>query len=177
VRLEGEAWSRYFRDFARSAFRLELHQVYTMPGEADELRRFRAGELPPPDYHYGWLDTLAEARNNGKTMRRVRIVTRPLTDYTEYEFAWGFAYNVEAGEDIRILDLTDRAESDLADHDFWLFDETSVVKLLYRPDGTQIGRELVQDPDLAAYLSWRDTAWEQAVPFRDYWQGKLTTRV
>ena len=50
VRLEGEAWSRYFRDFDR-AFRLELRQVYTMPGEADELERFRAGEThPPPSY-------------------------------------------------------------------------------------------------------------------------------
>jgi hypothetical protein len=177
VRLEGEAWSRYFRDFTASAFRLELHQVYAMPGETDELRRFRAGEQPPPDYHYGWLDTVAEARRNGKIMRRVRVVTRPLTDYIEYEFAWGFAYNVEAGEDIRILDLTDQLGPVLPNHDFWLFDDTTVVKLLYRPDGTQIGRELVQDADLGAYLSWRDTAWEQAVPFRDYWQGKLTTRV
>jgi hypothetical protein len=175
--LEGEAWSRYFRDFTASAFRLELRQVYTMPGEADELRRFRAGEQPPRGYHYGWLDTVAEARKAGKTMRRVRVVTRPLTDYTKYEFAWGFVYNVEAGEDIRILDLTARPEPGLPDHDFWLFDEATLVKLLYRPDDTQIGRELVEHPDLAAYLSWRDTAWEQAVPFRDYWQGKLTTRV
>jgi hypothetical protein len=177
VRLEGEAWSRYFRDFAASAFRLELRQVYTMPGEADELRRFRAGELPPADYHYGWLDTVAAARRAGKTMRRVRVVERPLTDYTQYEFAWGFAYNVEAGEGIRILDVTDRPAHGLPDHDFWLFDESTVVRLLYRPDGTQIGRELVESPDLGAYLGWRDAAWADAVPFRDYWQDTLTTRV
>lgn len=48
MRLEGEAWSRYFRDFTRSAFRLELRPVYTMPGEADELRRFEAGETCLP---------------------------------------------------------------------------------------------------------------------------------
>jgi hypothetical protein len=171
VRLEGEAWSRYFRDFARSAFRLELHQIYTMPGEADELRRFRAGEKPPADYHYGWLDTVGEARRDGKTMRRVRVVRRPLTDYTRYEFTWGFVYNVEAGEDIRILDLTNRPDADLPDHDFWLFDESTVVKLLYRPDGTQIGRELLEDPDLDVYLRWRDAIWQEAVPFRDYWPG------
>jgi hypothetical protein len=175
--LEGEAWSRYFRDFAASAFRLELRQVYTMPGEAEELRRFRGGEQPPPGYHYGWLDTVAGARQAGKTMRRVRVVQRPLTDYTRYEFAWGFAYNVQAGEDIRVLDLTGRPGPALPDHDFWLFDESTVVKLLYRADGTQIGRELAEDPDLAAYLGWRDAAWDAAVPFRDYWQGTLITRV
>ena len=177
MRLEGEAWSRYFRDFVRSAFRLELHPVYTMPGEVDELRRFKAGEQPPADYHYGWLDTMAEARRVGKTVQRVRVVRRPLTDYIRYEFAWGFVYNVEAGEDIRVLDLTDQTGPDLPDHDFWLFDETTVVKLLYRPDGTQIGRELVEDPDLDTYLSWRDAAWQAAIPFRDYWAGLEASRV
>ncbi len=176
MRLEGEAWSRYFRDFQRSAFRLELRQVYTMPGEADELRRFRAGEKPPADHHYGWLDTMAAARAAGKTVRRVRVVRRPLTDYIRYEFEWGFVYNVAAGEDIRVLDLTDGPGPVLPDHDFWLFDESTLVKLLYRSDGTQIGRELVADPDTDAYLSWRDAAWQEAVPFRDYRAG-LAPRV
>jgi hypothetical protein len=170
VRLEGEAWSRYFRDFAASAFRLELRQVYTMPDEEEDLLAFQEGQLPPPGYHYGWLDTVAEAQRQGKTIHRVRIVTRPLSFYTQWEFAWGFAWNVKAGEDIRILDVTDQAAPELPDHDFWLFDDSTVVKLLYRPDGTQIGRELVARPDLASYLAWRDAAWEQAIPFTDYYQ-------
>jgi len=171
VRLEGEAWSRYFRDFASSAFRLELRQVYTMPGEEDDLAAFERGELPPPGYHYGWLDTVSDAVKAGKTMRRVRLVTRPLSFYTKWEFVWGYEWNVKAGEDIRILDVTDQAAPELPDHDFWLFDDSNVVKLLYRPDGTQEGRELVERPDLDAYRAWRDTAWERAVPFTDYHQG------
>jgi hypothetical protein len=172
VRLEGEAWSRYFRYFRSSAFRLELHPVYTMPGEADELRRFLAGEKAPPGYHYGWLDTMAAARAAGKTVRRARVVRQPLTDYIRYEFEWGFAYNVDAGEDIRVLDLTGRPDPGLPDHDFWLFDEQTVVKMLYRPDGTQIGRELVPSPDLEAYLGHRDLAWRDAISFRDYWSAR-----
>jgi hypothetical protein len=126
VRLEGEAWSRYFQEFASSAFRLELRQIYVMPGEADDLAAFERGELPPVDYHYGWLDTVANA--------------------------------VKAGEDIRILDVTDGPIPELPNHDFWLFDDTTMVKLLYRPDGTQEGRELIEHPDLDAYLRWRNTA-------------------
>jgi hypothetical protein len=148
-----------------------------MPGEQDELARFRAGAKPPPDYHYEWLDTVAQARRQGKVMQRVRIVHRPLTDYTEYEFTWGFAWNVAAGEDIRVLDMTGRDSPALPRHDFWLFDEATVVELLYRPDGTQIGRELVRDPDLTAYLGWRDATWNPAIPFRDYWQDMATSRV
>jgi len=167
--LEGETWSRYFQDFRTSAFRLELQQVYTMPGEADELRQFRAGEKPPADYHYGWLDTVARAVQAGKTIRRARVVRRPLADYIHYQFEWGFVYNVAAGEDIRVLDLTGRPGPELPDHDFWLFDDVTVVKMLYRPDGTQIARELAQQPDLAAYRRYRDKVWELAVPFGEYW--------
>lgn len=139
-----------------SAFRLELRQVYAMPDEQEDLAAFARGELPPLDYHYGWLDTVAEAVTAGKTFRRVRVVTRPLSFYTRWEFVWGYDWNVKAGEDIRILDVTDGTGSQLPDHDFWLFDETTVVKLLYQPDGTQIGRELVGHPDVDKYLAWRD---------------------
>lgn len=170
MRLDGDAWARYFTDFERSAFRLELRQVYTMPDEADDLAAFGQGQLPPPGYHYGWLDTVADARKAGKTMRRVRLVTRPLSFYTRWEFVWGFAYNVKAGEDIRILDTTGQSTPDLPEHDFWLFDESAVVELLYNPDGTQIGRELVGHPDLDRYRAWRDAAWKAAVPFTDYYQ-------
>lgn len=171
MRLDGEAWSRYFRDFEASAFRLELRQAYAMPDEEEDLRAFQEGQSPPPGYHYGWLDSVAEAKKQGKTIRRVRIVVRPLSFYTQWEFVWGFAWNAKAGEDIRILDVTDQAPPELADHDFWLFDNSTVVKLLYRPDGTQIGRELVEQPDLTSYLGWRDAAWKQAIPFTDYYQG------
>lgn len=171
MRLEGETWSRYFRDFGSTAFRLELRQVYVMPGEADDLAAFDRGELPPADYHYGWLDTVANAVKAGKTFQRVRVVTRPLSFYTKWEFVWAYDWNVKAGEDVRILDITDRPAPELPDHDFWLFDDATVVKLLYRPDGTQIGRELVEHPDLSQYLAWQEGAWQAAVPFTDYWQG------
>ena len=170
MRLEGEAWSQYFRDFASSAFRLETRQDYVMPGEEDDLAAFERGELPPPGYHYGWLDTVEQAVKAGKTFRRVRVVTRPLSFYTKWEFVWGYDWNTKAGEDIRILDVTDGVGPELPDHDFWLFDDATVVKLLYRPDGTQIGRELVEHPDLSQYLAWRDAAWGRAVPYTDYHQ-------
>jgi hypothetical protein len=50
---------------------------------------------------------------------------------------------VAAGEDYRIIDVTDRSVG-LPDQDFWMFDEEIVVDMNYRPDGTQASRELVE---------------------------------
>jgi hypothetical protein len=108
---------------------------------------------------------------SGRTIGRVHVVRRPLSEYLRFEFEWYYRHSVKAGEDIRILDLTNKSDPGLPDDDFYLFDEERVVQMLYRPDGTQIGRELVDDPDIEAYKRYRDIALEGAIPFLEYWQG------
>ncbi|MER6422691.1 DUF6879 family protein [Streptomyces sp. NPDC001137] len=168
VYLDGDDWKTYFRDFKRSAFRLEVHQTYTMPGEAETFRAFRSGEPMPTDFNKTWHQTIRVNVSSGRTMTRAKVVRRPLTPYSRYLFAWGIPGNVEAGEDYRILDVTERPNPGLPEQDFWMFDETTVVHLNYRQDGTQINRELIRDPDIGKYLAWRELALENAVPFRAY---------
>lgn len=166
--LDGDAWQAYFRGFKRSAFRLEVHQTYTMPAEADTVRDFLAGAEKPEGFNAAWHQTIRGHVAAGRTMTRAKIVRRPLTPYSRYLFAWCIPGNVAAGEDYRIVEVTDRPNPGLPEQDFWLFDESTVVHLNYRPDGTQIDRELIQDPDISRYLAWRDLALESAVPFSAY---------
>ncbi|MEV0399813.1 DUF6879 family protein [Actinoallomurus sp. NPDC050550] len=169
--LKAEDWVKYTASFQHSAFRLELHSVYTMADEQEEFQRFLSGEKPPADLHYPWLDKVANAVQSGKSMQRVHVVKQPLSDYLRYEFEWGYAFNVQAGEDIRILDVTGRQVAGLPDHDFWMFDEETVVRMLYREDGTQVGRDLVENPDIEEYKRYRDIALYGAIPFQTYWHG------
>lgn len=168
VLLEGEEWQAYFRDFQHSAFRLEVQQTYTMPAEADSVRGFLSGEPIPPGFNASWHETIRGHAAAGRTMTRAKVVRRPLTDYSRYLFEWCIPGNVAAGEDYRMVDLTDSPDLGLPDQDFWLFDESTVVHLSYRADGTQSGRELISDPDIGAYQAWRDLALEHAVPFHDF---------
>ena len=166
--LVGNAWREFFDAYQQSAFRLETLPVYAMPDEDDEFRRHLAGERPPADLHYTWLDRVARFRATGRIIQRVHVVTRPLSDYLRYEFAWAYAFNVRAGEDIRILDLTGQDNPGLPDEDFWMFDERHLVRMMYRADGSQIGRELVDNPDIERYVRYRDIALDLAVPFEEY---------
>ncbi len=171
MRLDGEDWQRFFDSFTRSAWRLELHPVYAMPQEAESLSRWVAGERLPEGYWSSWMERVAGYRASGRSIGRVHAVQRPLSEYLRFEMDWYYRPHVRAGEDIRILDLTDYPDPGLPDHDFWLFDEATVVRMLYRPDGTQIGRELVENPDIELYLNWRDMACATAVPVLEYWAG------
>jgi uncharacterized protein DUF6879 len=170
VLLDGDEWQAYFHDFKRSAFRLETHQVYTMPNEKASFARFLAGGDMPPDHNAGWHETIRGHVAAGRTMTRAKIVRQPFTDYIRYGLAWAVPTNVAAGEDYRIIDITHR-EVDLPIQDFWMFDEAVVVHLNYRVDGTQINRELVESPELEQYLRWRDTALKESVPFSEYRPG------
>jgi hypothetical protein len=62
---------------------------------------------------------------------------------------------VAAGEDMRILDLTGQPNPGLPPQDFWIFDDTAVVRMDNSADGTQLGRELLQDTDPAPYVTWK----------------------
>jgi hypothetical protein len=169
VRLELSEWRHAMASFKQSAFRLEALPLYDMPGERDEFQRYLSGEKPPSDLHYRWLDTLADGRTAGKVFQRVRVVTSPLTDYIKYEFAWGYVFNVKAGEDIRVLDLAVKPDPGLPRQDFWLFDDSIVVRMDYRPDGSQIGRELLEGVDPAPYVEWKRLALENSEPFMEYY--------
>jgi hypothetical protein len=141
------AW--WLQNFERSAFRLETLPEYNVPQEAELLARFKRGEpVDLPDDH-PWLESVRHHCRSGKVMRRVRVVTHPLTDYLRMEMSW-YRKSVAAGEDIRIT------ETGLYG-DFWLFDERTVVVLHYDSEGRFAGTTQEQG-SLTRYLSIRDRA-------------------
>ncbi|TQF05901.1 hypothetical protein E6W39_31335 [Kitasatospora acidiphila] len=165
--LDGDEWQSYLRDFKHSAFRLEAHQIYTMPFEAETLASFLSGDPLPEGFNADWHDRIRDHRAKGRVMTRAKLVRLPLTDYSRYLFEWCIPGNVAAGEDYRIVDLT-RRSLDLPEQDFWMFDESVVVHMNYRPDGTQINRTLIENPDIPKYLRWRDLALAESVSFAEW---------
>src|ERR1700704_3155656 len=148
--LSSEEFGAMFEKYERSAFRMETHQVYTMPSEQPNLRRFPAGEPKPDGHNSSWHELVRDNFAAGKTMQRLKIVKRPFTDYTRYLMSWGVPGNVQAGEDYRILDLTER-DLHIPEQDYWIFDESTVVLLNFNPDGTLIDRVLEDTVDLQKY--------------------------
>lgn len=161
--------SDLFETYERSAFRLETRQIYNMPNEQERFHKFLRGEPYDDEVDSrGWISLVAANTAAGKTMQRAKLVRRPYTDYTRWLLTMGVPRNSKAGEDYRIVDITDR-ELDLPAQDFWLFDESTVLLLNFNDDDTFKGREVLENPpDLAKYLAWRDYALAHSVPFSEY---------
>ncbi|MFF8813191.1 DUF6879 family protein [Streptomyces pactum] len=166
--LDGDRWRQFFDAFQRDAWRFEAQPVYTMPRETENLARFLRGEPKPADHNARWHERVRGYVASGRRIGRVRVVRQPLTDYQRYQFAWGIPGNIAAGEDIRVLDVThDDFGLPLTGQDWWMFDDSRVVHLNFRPDGTQINRETA-DSDPEPYRAWRRLALTRSVPFSEY---------
>lgn len=164
---DNDAWRTFFNSYRREAFRLETLPVYNVSKEQVELENFlTSGRLDIPDED-PWLTRVRRFRQTGRWIGRVHVICRPLTDYLRYEFAV-YRHTVAAGEDVRILDLTDRPNPGLPAEDFWLFDDTAIVRMDYKPDGTQLRRELLENVDPAPYVAWKRLALRHAQPFTEY---------
>ncbi|MGY1499489.1 DUF6879 family protein [Streptomyces sp. QTS52] len=166
--LDGDEWRRTFDTYERDAWRFEAQPVYTMPRETENVAGFLRGDSKPADHNSRWHERVRGFVASGRTIGRVRVVRHPLTDYQRYQFAWGIPGNIAAGEEIRVLDVSqDDYGLPLSETDWWIFDEALLVRLNFRADGTQINRELFAG-DISPYLEWKRIALAHSVPFAEY---------
>jgi hypothetical protein len=178
--LADEEFNQLFLDFRYTAFRLETLQVYDVFYEKDEFARFLdgapRGEFPGIG---GWIEgTVAKAVAAGKHLHRVHVVEEPLSDYVRFECAWAYEHTVEAGEDVRLL-AVGKGEwpGELPRYDYWLFDSSQLVAMLYEKDGTFRSAEIVDDPEMIVRANlWRDAALHRAVSYREF-AGRYDARL
>lgn len=153
------AW--WLQNFERSAFRLETLPEYRVPQEVELLARFKQGEeVRMPDDH-PWLERVRQHTRAGRIMRRVRVVTSPLTDYLRFELSM-YHQTVAAGEHIRVCNSPEIGRFG----DWWLFDNRVVIILNYDEAGHFLGTK--PGTDVVTYCRRRDQALEHSIPFADY---------
>jgi len=172
--LDVDALDGYFATYhTRDAFRWEGLAYYDVDSDDNDYVRYLRGE-PEPDAagKSEWLDQLRSDSAAGRSWRRVHILRTPLSDYLRYECEWGYVQNVAAGEDVRIVDLTEQSLPDpFPDHDFWLLDGQHVVRMHYDSRGRFVGASVPAVDDVALYRQARDAAWAVARPFTAWWQS------
>ncbi|MQA61620.1 MAG: hypothetical protein GEU86_08995 [Actinophytocola sp.] len=152
-----------FASFRTSAWRLEARDDYDVPEYADELSAFRAG-LPRPPRSDGWKDIVQGAVWRGAHIGRVRLVGRPISDYTRFEFAL-YEENVAWGEDVRLADRTWLDGSWADAPDVWLFDDEIAFRQDYTDEGRYLGASRI---DAGPVREMRRLTLAAAVPLADF---------
>lgn len=163
------SWLDLFDGFERTAMRLETQPSYLVEAEQDEFAQFLAtGLVEDDDPDRRWRRQMRAARDTGRLVARVRLISEPPGDYQRFLIACN-RFNDEDGEDIRYLTYRRAAELGLPLRDYWLFDDTTLLRMNFDDRGRPLDKELVDHDPAAAEQAreWLAVAMEHAVPYRD----------
>ncbi|MFE1957183.1 DUF6879 family protein [Streptomyces sp. NPDC059479] len=155
-----------------SAMHLEMRDSYMRDDPA--FIRWQEGHRENPDdrasWWRPWLDVVAETTGRGVSMRRLRVVSEPLSDYVRYEYDGTFT-NVAAGEDVRWLPRSRARDLLLPALDGWVMDEEKLILHHFSGEGqwTDPGMEVCTVPGtVRRYRIAYEEAWQRAVPHAEY---------
>lgn len=157
------------RGIRKSFVHLETRDAYGTETELPYLAKWRRGELDDLAWLAWWLEMLRGHRAAGRTCRRARIVSEPLSDYQRLTLSLT-GMCVEAGENTGYVPrprLTDVLLP--GSGDFYVFDDELVLYLHYAGHGTNTAHETTDDPRVVR--TCRDAfevVWELAIRASDF---------
>jgi hypothetical protein len=170
--MDAAALGAILRGAEHDLFRLETLDFYEPDREGYE--RWLAGDGLDEDSLAPWWDRLRAEKDRGLHRRWVRALRRPLSRYLAYECEL-YARNVQAGADIRILDLTGSAS--YIDRDYWMVDGNEFLAMYYGHGGAFEGARRVTSLAYAEHLgALSERLWSQAEPFKSWWPRHRSDR-
>ena len=148
---------------------VEMRDVYATDVEKDRFAKWLRGEPLDPEseaeWWAPWLDLMARMQ---APLRRLRIVSEPVTDYIRFEYL-DAAKLVESGEEVKWLPRRSASTLLLPGNDFWLYDHETVVFTHFSGDGHVLDREMTTDPAVVQTCATAfESAWRVAIPHDKY---------
>jgi hypothetical protein len=170
-RVTGEYRDSLIAGFHREALHLEMRDVYAA-ADHSRFRKWLAGEDFDPrdeaEWWRPWREMMRSHRDAGRVLRRLRVVSEPVTDYIKFEWL-DAAELVKAGENVRWLPRQRASACFLPGNDLWCFDAETVVFTYLSGGGEVQGYALTSDPGLVGKVAAAfEAAWSAAIPHGEY---------
>lgn len=132
----------YFNSFQKSAFRMETLQRYNVDEEKESYEFFMKNKKVPDWLWEDWHDIVRQAKSRWAIMQRVHLIQFPISLYLLFEME-AYKKNIEAWEEIFYIPF-EKCSVEVKS-DFWIFDDTTVLKMFYDEYGSFIAFEEIKD--------------------------------
>jgi hypothetical protein len=158
--------------FEKEAVHLETRDVYATDIERDRFNTWLRGEPLDPaaetEWWQRWRNFMSRNNDAGRVLRRLRIVSEPVTDYIRFE--WLDARElVRLGEQVRWLPRRKASALLLPGNDFWMFDRVKVAFTHFSGNGHVLDHEMTDDPKVVTGCAVAfEEAWNIAIPHDQY---------
>jgi hypothetical protein len=95
-----DEFEQLLRGFERESIHLETRDAYGTAVELPHMAKWAAGKPDDLEWLQDWCSTVRNHVAAGRTVRRARVVSEPLSDYQRWSHSIAQPM-VDAGEDIR----------------------------------------------------------------------------
>ncbi|MGK8558422.1 DUF6879 family protein [Nocardia gipuzkoensis] len=166
--ISDDEFEQLLTDFEHAAVHLETRDAYGTAVELPHMAKWAVGEADDLEWLQDWCATLRKHVAAGRSVRRARIVSEPLSDYQRWSYSIAYPM-VEAGEDIRWVPRRRVSSIAIPGNDFYLLDDRLVVFLHYAGNGLGVDKMTSTDPhDIQLCRNAFDAVWQVAIPHREY---------
>lgn len=163
-----ESFAELLASCTRTALKLEFRDQYMLDDPA--YAAWQAGDVDQAVREYaGWTETARSATARGVEMKRVRVISEPVSEYIAFEHAVTAQVNIAAGEQIRWVPRQRVSTLALPGNDVWIFDGSTLQFIFFAGDGHFVGNEVSTDPEGVKLCNTAfEAAWECGVDHNDY---------
>ncbi|GAB2718383.1 DUF6879 family protein [Nocardia thraciensis] len=166
--ISDDDFDRLLTDFEASSVHLETRDAYGTAIELPYMAKWAAGEHDDLEWLQGWCGTVRAHVAAGRSVRRARIISEPLSDYQYWSHSIAHPM-VDAGEDIRWVPRRLVSSTAIPGNDFYLLDDRLAIFLHYSGNGLAVDKTTSTDPhDIALCRTAFEAVWHLAIPHRDY---------
>lgn len=150
----------------RPFLKLEFRDRYAIDDELFAAWR-RGDKEAVTEYFAPWLNQVRTEVAAGRRLRRVRVVSEPLSEYQRTLFDISH-FGVDAGEELRWLPRRLVSGLPLPGNDTFVMDDL-VMFNVHGGNDEQVEIQLDRDPDLVEFCrNAFESAWDLATPHHEY---------
>lgn len=163
-----DEFQRLTSSVKQSAVHLETRDAYGTATELPHMANWAAGEPDDLEWLQGWCTRVREHVKSGRTVRRAKIVSEPLSDYQRWAYSI-IQPMVDAGEDIRWVPRRLVSSIGIPGNDYYVLDDEMVIFLHYAGSGLNIALATSTHPaDIELCRTAFEQVWALSVPHSEY---------
>ena len=133
---------KYFNSFQKCAFRVKILQKYNVDEEKQAYQYFQQYNKLPDGFWKDWHNIIQQAKIRGAIIQRVHLIKVPITSYISFELEF-YKKSLDKWEKIFYIPLDECSIK--VESDFWIFDDSIVLKMNYDEYGRFINFEEIND--------------------------------
>ena len=162
-------YPKAWKEAKKEIFRLQLLNEYLVEEEKESYEAYKKGKVVYDPGIKESLDFIAKKKEEGTRIINLLVVDLPLSTYAKYSIEMVYLFTLEKGQETLLVERS--KVSGLVNNkiDFWLFDDTKVIPMLYHKDGHLIGAaQPITGKGVEEYVRLKEELLAKATPLKEF---------